>query len=84
MVETHLLQFVMIHHGIFKILYSLVKILSLFEIFFNSLLLVGRPAPSFFSGARFLSQCEVSYMQETSYNNMYPSENLNDVVYVSL
>lgn len=82
MVDTRLLQFVMIHR-IFKMLYSFVTILILFETFFNILLLLGQLSrQSYFSGARLLSQCEVNYMEETNFNNMYPSENLNDVVYV--
>ena len=84
MVDTRLLQFVM-NHRIFKMLHSFVKILILFNIFFDILLLLGqRSRQSYFSGARLLSQCEVNYMEETNFNNMYPSENLNDVVYVFL
>jgi hypothetical protein len=37
---------------------------------------------SFYVGGRFLSQCEVSFLQETRTNILYPSENLNDEMYV--
>ena len=37
---------------------------------------------SFFVGGRFLSQCEVSFLQETRIVTLNPSENLNDLTYV--
>ncbi|CAF1580921.1 unnamed protein product, partial [Adineta ricciae] len=35
---------------------------------------------SFYIGGRFLTQCEVSYLQEAAYNALNPSENLNDII----
>jgi hypothetical protein len=37
---------------------------------------------NFYVGGRFLTQCEVSYLQETTANVLNPWNNLNDVMYV--
>jgi hypothetical protein len=37
---------------------------------------------SFYTGGRFLTQCEVSFLEETNMNLLNPSLNLNDAVYV--
>ncbi|CAF2923310.1 unnamed protein product [Rotaria sp. Silwood2] len=39
-----------------------------------------RDKRSFYVGGRFLSQCEVSFLQETRMNILYPLENLNDII----
>jgi hypothetical protein len=44
--------------------------------------LVQREMISFYIGGRFLSQCEVSFLQQTRLNILYPWENLNDEMYV--
>lgn len=45
--------------------------------------LAARSTRSFFTGARFLSQCEVTSLQQTQFNNANPRENLNDLTSVS-
>jgi hypothetical protein len=48
----------------------------------NAAFLVQRQRRSFYVGGRFLSQCEVSFLQETAINILRPGENLNDIMYV--
>ena len=84
MVDIRLLLYAMIH-PIFKMLYFFVrKILIPFVKNIFPFVFPGQSSrQSYCIVARFLSQCEVNYMQETNYNNMFPSENLNDVMYVA-
>jgi hypothetical protein len=44
--------------------------------------LVQSSYESFYIGGRFLTQCEVSFLAETTNNVLNPFENLNDAVYV--
>lgn len=46
------------------------------------LFLVRGERRSFYVGGRFLSQCEVSFLRETTINILRPWENLNDIMYV--
>ncbi|UJR30967.1 hypothetical protein I4U23_018479 [Adineta vaga] len=39
-----------------------------------------RRRQSFYAGGRFLSDCEVTHLQQTHFNILNPAENLNDVV----
>ena len=37
---------------------------------------------NFYTGGRYLTDCEVTFLRETRYNILHPAENLNDLVYV--
>lgn len=37
---------------------------------------------SFYIGGRFLTQCEVNFLSESSLNAVYPWLNLNDAMYI--
>ncbi|CAF1151504.1 unnamed protein product [Rotaria sp. Silwood1] len=57
----------------------LVQILNDQSYYQNALFLTQRSKTYFYVGGRFLSQCEVSFLQETRINILYPWENLNDI-----
>jgi hypothetical protein len=42
----------------------------------------GQNQSNFYVGGRFLTQCEVSFLQETTANILNPLNNLNDEMYV--
>ncbi|CAF4222687.1 unnamed protein product, partial [Adineta steineri] len=47
----------------------------------NAAFLVDSPRrKSFYIGSRFLTQCEVIYLQETQKNMLNPGQNLNDII----
>ncbi|UJR15672.1 hypothetical protein I4U23_002606 [Adineta vaga] len=60
--------------------YSLLQILNDPSYNQNARFLRQSSHKSFYIGGRFLTQCEVSYLQETAFNALNPSENLNDIV----
>ena len=36
---------------------------------------------NFYTGGRFLTDCEVTFLRQTRYNILHPAENLNDLMY---
>ncbi|CAF0850637.1 unnamed protein product [Rotaria sp. Silwood1] len=60
--------------------YSIVQTFNDPFFYQNALFLTQASRRNFYIGGRFLTQCEVSSLQETNLINLYPSENLNDEV----
>ncbi|CAF4415936.1 unnamed protein product, partial [Rotaria sp. Silwood2] len=60
--------------------YSMVQTFNDPFFYRNALFLTQGSRRNFYVGGRFLTQCEVSSLRETSDINMYPLNNLNDVL----
>ncbi|CAF3508982.1 unnamed protein product [Rotaria socialis] len=63
--------------GFLSILFECLKMHISFS---YAILLAQHKTKSFYVGGRFLSQCEVSFLEETTINILSPWENLNDII----